>query len=230
MPRTTKICQSNFRSWPILSTPGSARSGLSASSAAPSAIWSGATSPRNRPRAAVAALAVRQRHVAGFVRRDAPAKSRTAPPASDRDCWSGMSSATKPSIAGALDPGFQPIEAAHGLVFGCGRILAWRAASRARRGQRLRRERCQRITVRRVAGSPAGCAVIGRLRSAAAMARLSGLEPAPRACGRGATGAPRAASCASGFDRRSVSMSANSATRRVSELNSIALRKAISRL
>ena len=28
MPRTAKICQSNFMFWPILSTPGSSSSGL----------------------------------------------------------------------------------------------------------------------------------------------------------------------------------------------------------
>ena len=77
MPRSAKICQANFRSWPILSTPGSVQQRLER-------VERGALRESGRrsdlaakqpATLAVAALPVRQRHIAGFVRRDRERKA-----------------------------------------------------------------------------------------------------------------------------------------------------------
>ena len=88
--------------------------------------------------AAVAALAVRQRHVAGLVRRQRQRKAaqlrlhriEAGGLGVDRD---------KTLVAGALDPGLEPVEAAHGFVFGAVEFLAVRDVE-PRGGERLRRE------------------------------------------------------------------------------------------
>ena len=69
MPRTAKICQSNFRFWPILSTPLSSSSVLHRVERGAFGNLIGRDLALEQAAIAVAALTVRQRHIAGFVRR-----------------------------------------------------------------------------------------------------------------------------------------------------------------
>ena len=88
--------------------------------------------------AAVAALAVRQRHVAGLVRRQR--QREAAQRRLHRIEARGLGvDGDKTLVAGALDPGFEPVEAAHGFVFGAVEFLRVRDVE-PRRGERLRRE------------------------------------------------------------------------------------------
>ena len=145
MPRRAKICQSYFRSWPILSTLGSSSSGCSASSAAFSGIWSGRELRLRREQIAAAlraAVAVAERHVAGLVvgdgEREAAQLRRHRIEAGglgvDRD---------DADVLGAQHPGVQPVERAHGLVFAavesCRPCAAARWAAASAAGERSRR-------------------------------------------------------------------------------------------
>ena len=139
MPRTAKICQSNFRFWPILSTPGSSRSGLMAANAA--RLWNliGSALALEQAAIAVAALAVRDRHVTGLVGRQRQRKA--AQPGLHRIETRGLGvDRDIAEIARALDPGVEPRKLAHGFVFRAVEFLAMRDVE-PRRGQRLRRER-----------------------------------------------------------------------------------------
>ena len=88
--------------------------------------------------AAVAALPVRQRHVAGLVRseRQREAAQRRLHRIEARGL--GVNG-DETLVAGALDPGFEPVEAAHRFVFGAVEFLRVRDVE-PRGGERLRRE------------------------------------------------------------------------------------------
>ena len=130
MPCSASICQSYFRFWPILSTPRSSSSGLSAASASVSAIWSGASPAPNKPSpppSACGGRAARSRPRSGATASEKP----TSSPASDRAAGLGVDR-DHAGLDRARDPGASARSSvAHDLV---GRAVdrALRAASRAR--------------------------------------------------------------------------------------------------
>src|ERR1700676_4356408 len=135
-------------------------------------------------------------------------------------------------VARTFDPGIEPIEAAHGLVFRAIEFLTARGAE-PRRRQRLRRQRAwhrgRSPSPARGGGGGGGGREPGSL-GAADLPPLDALcASSSPACGGGEEVVPRPTSFASG-SISPASMLANSPTRRVNELNSIALRKAMSRL
>src|SRR4029077_10343150 len=89
--------------------------------------------------AAVAALTVRQRHIAGLVRRQRQREAAQGGLHRIETVGLGVDG-DGAEIAGARDPGFEPVEAAHGLVFSAVEFLAARKVE-PRRGEYLRRKR-----------------------------------------------------------------------------------------
>ena len=120
--------------------------------------------------AAVAALAVRQRHVAGLVRSERQRKAAQHRLHRIEAVGLGVDG-NKPLVAGALDPGFEPVEAAHRFVFGAVEFLTVRDV-KPRGRERLRRE----FSIRS-AGSPSP----GGGRGGSRLALRSRLAPTRRA-------------------------------------------------
>ena len=218
MPRTAKICSSNFRFCPILRTPRSSSSGLSAASASRFRRSGRARARRRTGRRRCRRLAMRERHVAGLVRRDRErdaAQRRLHRVVADRLDVDRDDA----GVVGARDPGFEPVDA--------------RARSRSARGRSWRRAPLRAARPRAAAAST-GDRRLGARRDAA-----SAVMPPP-VSGRpgevdGAARRRRAARslCGDAAVDGSIapaSTPANSATRRVSVVNSIAFRNAISRL
>ena len=77
-------------------------------------------------------MLVAERHVAGLVRRDARARSRTVRRPSDRALSVSVSNATTPSIVRARDPVLEPVERADRLVFRAVDLLLRAASACAR--------------------------------------------------------------------------------------------------
>ena len=170
-----------FRSWPILSTLGSSSTGLSAASASCSGIWpaqSLAPARTGRRRLAVAALAMAERHVAGFVVGD---RQREAAEARLHRIEAGGLGVDRDDadVLGARDPGLQPVERADGLVFAAVDLAAPCAAAQMGGGQRRGRE---------VAAGPRPCCAAcggGANRSPLPAVRAIGAAGAARCGARG---------------------------------------------
>ena len=134
MPRSAKISQSYLMFWPTLSTPGSSSSGLIAASAASSGIWSGAELRIGREQVAAAlgaSVAMADRHVAGFVVAD---RQREAAEVRLHRIEAGGLGVDRDhaDVSRARDPGVEPVERAHGLVFRAVDRLSRAASPRAR--------------------------------------------------------------------------------------------------
>ena len=172
--------------------------------------------------ALAAAVAMAERHVAGLVRRDREREAARARACIGSRLVVSVSTATTPASRARAIQAFSRSSVAHRLVFASGRSCAARAAVGARGGERGGRE--------------------ARLRRPLAAWRRRPARAVCRSCGRRARRVPgrrgragraagaarrRAASLASALDLRRRRCRDFSATRRVSVVNSIALRKAI---
>ena len=116
MPRTAKICQSNFKFWPIFSTPAVFEQRLHRVERGAFGNLIGRDRALKQAAIAVAALAVRQRHVAGFVRRQRQRKAAQLRLHRIETRGLGIDG-DEALFARALDPGLEAIEGAHGFVF-----------------------------------------------------------------------------------------------------------------
>ena len=129
MPRTAKTCSSNFRFWPILRTPASSSSGLSAASALFFRDLFG-RGPAAEQAVAVAGLAMGQRHVARLVRRD---RQRDAAQRRLHRVFADRLDVDRDGaeVEGARDPGIEALDALHDLVAARSILLLRAASSRA---------------------------------------------------------------------------------------------------
>ncbi len=229
MPRTAKICQSNFRFWPILSTPRIFQKRLHrvercALRQSGRARARPGTDRRCRRRPGDATAARSRLRSA-----PAPAKSRTAPPASDRANWSRCRCATKPrSRARSIQALSRSSERT--VSYFERSNFCWCAMSSRAFASACGVSGASPLPFRERAAGAAG-----RVRAVGASARPSPgsalcAEPPSPGSGEGEEEAPLAVQASHPARLHRHRSRRIRATRRVSEENSIALRKAIRRL
>ena len=227
MPRRAKICQSYFRFWPILSTPGSSSSGLSAASAS---LFRNLIRAELGFRREQVAAALRRRPRGGRSARSRPrcrrprARSRTAARPSDRGWWSRCRPRRRRCRLARATQALSR-SSVRTVSYLLRSILLALRGGEMRGGQRRGRRASPRCRSRLARAAAAAARTDRRSCRSAIAGRLR-----PRWRADGAAVALRPTSACASASISLASMPDFSATRRVSVVNSIALRKAISRL